>query len=91
MTNDLQSPAPASADGRRGALDFAEEANTSASFASQGKWDKDRANEPSSDKADHQWLWCEDEPGTEPLPGKEIHRQPLERGPFHLSREAGGN
>jgi hypothetical protein len=35
------------------------------------KWDKDRGKEPQRDKGDYPWFWCDDEPGTDPVPGKE--------------------
>lgn len=36
------------------------------------KWDKDRGKEPVRDKADYPWFWCADEPGTDPVGGKEF-------------------
>lgn len=36
------------------------------------KWDKDRGKEPVRDKAEYPWFWCEDEPGTDPVAGKEF-------------------
>jgi len=32
--------------------------------------DKDRGTEPNRPKADYPWFWCEEEPGTTPLAGK---------------------
>jgi len=34
--------------------------------------DKDRGNEPQRPKADYPWFWCEEEPGTDPLGGKDF-------------------
>ena len=34
------------------------------------KWDKDRGKEPLRDKAECPWFWCEDEPDTDPKPGR---------------------
>ncbi len=34
------------------------------------KWTKDRGKEPQRDKEDFPWFWCEDEPGTDPKPGR---------------------
>jgi hypothetical protein len=36
------------------------------------KWDKDRGKEPQRDKKEYPWFWCEEEPGTEPIGGKEF-------------------
>jgi hypothetical protein len=32
--------------------------------------DKDRGKEPQRDKAEYPWFWCEEEPGTDPVGGK---------------------
>jgi len=34
--------------------------------------DKDRGNEPMRPKQDYPWFWCEEEPGTDPVGGKEL-------------------
>jgi len=34
------------------------------------KWEKDRGKEPDSDKNEYPWFWCEDEPDTDPEPGR---------------------
>lgn len=34
--------------------------------------DKDRGNEPQRPKVDYPWFWCEEEPGTDPLGGKDF-------------------
>ena len=34
--------------------------------------DKDRGNEPQLPKSDYPWFWCEEEPGTDPLGGKDF-------------------
>lgn len=36
------------------------------------KWDKDRGKEPQRDKKEYPWFWCEEEPGTDPIGGKEF-------------------
>jgi hypothetical protein len=36
------------------------------------KWDKDRGSEPQRDKSEFPWFWCEEDPGTNPKPGKEF-------------------
>lgn len=34
--------------------------------------DKDRSAEPTRSKSDYPWFWCKDEPGTDPIGGKEF-------------------
>ncbi|MDC0267763.1 BREX-1 system adenine-specific DNA-methyltransferase PglX [bacterium] len=34
------------------------------------KWTKDRGKEPQRDKTEYPWFWCEEEPDTDPTPGK---------------------
>lgn len=34
--------------------------------------DKDRGTEPTRPKSDYPWFWCEEEPGTDPIGGKEF-------------------
>jgi hypothetical protein len=34
--------------------------------------DKDRGNEPQRPKSDYPWFWCEEEPGADPLGGKDF-------------------
>ncbi|PIP38005.1 MAG: hypothetical protein COX20_00100, partial [Desulfobacterales bacterium CG23_combo_of_CG06-09_8_20_14_all_52_9] len=34
--------------------------------------DKDRGNEPYRPKNDYPWFWCAEEPGTDPVGGKEF-------------------
>ena len=34
--------------------------------------DKDRGTEPLRPKSDYPWFWCEEEPGTDPIGGKEF-------------------
>lgn len=34
--------------------------------------DKDRGSEPQRTKKDYPWFWCEEEPGTDPIGGKEF-------------------
>ncbi len=34
------------------------------------KWEKDRGTEPLRDKAEFPWFWCEEEPDTDPKPGR---------------------
>jgi hypothetical protein len=34
--------------------------------------DKDRGTEPTRPKADYPWFWCEEEPGTDPIGGKDF-------------------
>jgi hypothetical protein len=36
------------------------------------KWEKDRGKEPTRDKKEFPWFWCEEEPGADPLGGKEF-------------------
>jgi hypothetical protein len=36
------------------------------------KWDKDRGTEPQRSKADYPWFWCAEEPGTDPVGGREF-------------------
>lgn len=36
------------------------------------KWEKDRGKEPVRDKAEYPWFWCEDEPDTDPKPGRQF-------------------
>jgi len=34
--------------------------------------DKDRGTEPTRPKSDYPWFWCEEEPGTNPIGGKDF-------------------
>jgi hypothetical protein len=36
------------------------------------KWEKDRGTEPQRDKGDYPWFWCAEEPGTDPVGGREF-------------------
>jgi hypothetical protein len=36
----------------------------------KAKWEKDRGKEPHRDEAEFPWFWCEEEPDTDPNPGK---------------------
>jgi hypothetical protein len=36
------------------------------------KWDKDRGKEPQRPKSDYPWFWCDNEPTTDPVGGKEF-------------------
>jgi hypothetical protein len=55
------------------------------------KWDKDRGKEPVRDKADYPWFWCADEPGTDPVPGKEPAGNRWNDVHFTLARKRAAN
>jgi hypothetical protein len=47
----------------------------------------DRGTEPNHDKADYPWLWCEQDPGTDPVGGKEFIGRRWNTAHFTLARK----
>jgi hypothetical protein len=51
------------------------------------KWDKDRGKEPKRDKAEYPWFWCEEEPDTDPVGGKNYPDKDNRWNNVHLTLE----